>query len=170
MAGQRGRPFVVEWQESAAELERQYRQEKGVPRRTRLHALWLLRRGKRLDEVGEVLGVHYRTLQRWVAWYRAGGLAEVLRRTPGGQREGQQGWLTEGQGRQLRATVDTGVFHSAQDVAAWMEGQWGVSYSVGGIYSLFRRLGITKKVPRRQAEQADVAQQAAWKKGAWRRR
>ncbi|MBI3950575.1 MAG: helix-turn-helix domain-containing protein [Acidobacteria bacterium] len=33
--------------------------------------------GKSLGEVTEVVGVGYRTVQRWVRWYRTGGLAEV---------------------------------------------------------------------------------------------
>jgi hypothetical protein len=36
----RGRPFVVEWQESAGGLFARYHQEKNVHRRTRLQALW----------------------------------------------------------------------------------------------------------------------------------
>jgi transposase len=35
----------------------------------------LLRSGKSLEEVSELLSVGCRTLQRWMGWYRAGGLA-----------------------------------------------------------------------------------------------
>jgi transposase len=162
----RGRPLTIEWQESAAELQRQYKAEQHLARRTRLHAFWLLRQGQSLREVSALLSVAYRNLQRWVAWYRQGGLAEVLQRTPGGAR-GQGGFLTGEQLAQLRAEVDTGCFHTAQAVATWIEQQWQVVYTPAGIYSLFRRLGIRKKVPRRQSVQADEAEQATWKKRGW---
>jgi hypothetical protein len=63
----RGRPFEMEWEESAEELFEAYRQEKEVQRRTRLQALWLLRQGRSLEEGSQIVGVSYRTLQRWVA-------------------------------------------------------------------------------------------------------
>ena len=164
----RGRPLTIEWQESAAELHRQYKAEQHLARRTRLHALWLLCQGQSLREVSALLSVAYRNLQRWIAWYRQGGMAEVLQRTPGGDR-GQSGFLTVEQLDQLRAEVDTGCFHTAQEVAIWIEQKWQVVYTPDGIYSLFRRLGIRKKVPRRQSAQADEAEQTTWKKGAWGR-
>ncbi len=52
-------------------------------RRTRLQAFWHLRSGKKMQEVAELVGIAYRTLQYWVAWYRYRGLAEVLRRISG---------------------------------------------------------------------------------------
>jgi transposase len=162
----RGRPLEIEWQESAAELHRQYKAEKHLARRTRLHAFWQVREGKSLKEVSAMLGIAYRNLQRWVAWYRQGGLAEVLERTPGGG-PGKPAFLTAEQLEKLRQAVDTGSFHTAKEVAAWIEQQWEVKYTPEGIYSLFRRMGIGKKVPRRQSEQADEAEQQAWKKGAW---
>ena len=67
----RGRPFRIEWraEDTAEALQAAYRTEKRTEQRLRLHGLWLLRAGRRLEEVGAVLGVHYRTIQRWVAWY-----------------------------------------------------------------------------------------------------
>jgi transposase len=168
MKKKRGRPLEIEWQKSEAELEQRYRQEKNGQRRSRLHALWRLRRGDSMEEVSELLSVSYRSLQRWLAWYRQGGVAEVLLRTPG-HGGGLSAQLDEAQLAELRAKVDSGVFHTAQEVADWIQQRRGVDYTVGGIYSLFRRLKITKKVPRRQAEQADPRRQTAWKKGGWLR-
>jgi ATP-binding cassette subfamily B protein len=78
-----GRPLDVDWQESIEELEALYHQEKNAHRRVRLRAFLLLQSGSSLKEVSESERISYRTLKRWVAWYRAGGLAEVLHRTPG---------------------------------------------------------------------------------------
>ena len=42
--------------------------------RTRLHALWLLRRG---EGPTAVVGVGRNAVQRWLRWYREGGLDAV---------------------------------------------------------------------------------------------
>ena len=161
----RGRPLAIKWQHSEKELKDRFRQERQWRIRTRLHALWLLRKGKRMTEVSQVLDINYRTLQRWLALYGRGGLDEVVRRTVGGQRREQPGYLSAEQEEELRARADGGHFRTAQEAADWLEAQWGIRYRPGSIYSVFRRMGISKKVPRRQAEQADEGQQAAWKKG-----
>jgi len=81
----RGRPFVVAWRETDTEeaLRAAYRAERRVDVRQRLHALWLLRSGtRRMDEVAQLVGANYRTVQRWVAWYREGGLEAVRTHRP----------------------------------------------------------------------------------------
>jgi transposase len=60
----------VTWQEDEARLYELYKGEKDHQIRVRLHALWLLRQGHAMEEVATLLGVHYRTVQKWVAWYR----------------------------------------------------------------------------------------------------
>src|ERR687896_396149 len=89
----RGRPFEVAWREpdTPEALKGAYQREQDPEVRTRLHRLWLLRCGWRLGRVAEVMGTHYRSVQRWVAWYREGGLPEVRRHQMGGR--GPQPWL-----------------------------------------------------------------------------
>jgi transposase len=70
-----GQHLQLDWQKSAEELKHRYQSEQHPQRRMRLQALRLLRQGKRIAEVVEVIGVHYRTVQDWVAWYRQGALA-----------------------------------------------------------------------------------------------
>src|SRR5919199_2102186 len=77
------RPVDVVWTETAAELEQRYRAERDVERRKRLGALWRVRVGDRIPDAGRVVGVGSRTVDRWLGWYRSGGLDEVLRRGPG---------------------------------------------------------------------------------------
>ena len=75
-----GRPFRVNWhpEDTPEALRAAYRAERDTMLRMRLHALWLLRPGRRMGEVASVVDVHYRTLQKWVSWYRMGGVEEVL--------------------------------------------------------------------------------------------
>jgi transposase len=165
MAG-RGRAFVVAWNDEDTEeaLRAAYRAERGVDVRQRLHALWLLRSGeRRMDEVATLVGTTYRTVQRWVAWYRADGLDEVRRRRAGGY--GQTPRLTEEQQEQLAQEVATGRFRNAVAIRAWVAETFEVIYTEGGMYSLLERVRCGPKVPRPLHEQANLADQEAWKKG-----
>src|SRR5947209_12486145 len=108
MAGH-GRAFVVVWHEEDTEeaLQAAYRAERDVVVRQRLHALWLLRSGdRRMDEVAGLVGANYRTVQRWVAWYREGGLDAIRTHRMGGY--GQTPRLTAEQQEQVAAAVETG--------------------------------------------------------------
>src|SRR5918911_1029925 len=128
MAG-RGRPCVVAWSEEDTEeaLRAAYRAERDVDVRQRLHALWLLRSGeRRMDEVAALVGTSYRTLQRWVAWYRAGGLETVRAHRMGGY--GQTPRLTAEQQEQLVQEVETGRFRNAVAIRAWVAETFGVTY------------------------------------------
>lgn len=165
MAGY-GRPFVVVWETADTEeaLRAAYRGEREVAVRQRLHALWLLRSGeRRMAEVAGLVGTAYRTLQRWVAWYRAGGLAAVRTHRLGGY--GQPARLTAAQQEQLAQEVATGRFRNAVAVRAWVTETFGVTYTEGGMDSLLERLRCKPKVPRPLHEKANLAAQEAWKRG-----
>ena len=71
----RGRPFRIEWraEDTAEALQAAYRAERRVDQRQ-----WLLRTGRSLKEVAAVLGVHYRTVQRWVVVEMAGQVAILV--------------------------------------------------------------------------------------------
>ena len=88
------KPVAVAWGETAEELEGRYRAEREVERRKRLGALWRVRAGDRVAEAGRLAGVGGRTVERWLAWYWAGGLNDVLRRRPGHGATGQPHRLT----------------------------------------------------------------------------
>ena len=141
-----------------------YRAERDTMLRTRLHGLWLLRCGRRLGEVASVVGIHYRTVQTWVSWYRKGGVEEVLSHRMKGK--GQPGFLSEEQERELAEEVESGRFRTAGEIREWIESEYGVSYRSGSVYSLLERLGCSPKVPRGLHVKADVGAQESWKRGA----
>ena len=154
----------VEWQEDEATLKQYYLSEKDAQNRTRLQALWQLRRGRTIAEVAEMVGKHPRTVQDWVAWYRQGGLEEVLRHRHGGH-GGRQSWLTDEQEDELKAAATAGEVRCIQDGVQWAQEQHGVTYTYWGMRRVFVRLGLRKKVPRPRNPQASAEQQEAWKKG-----
>jgi transposase len=134
----------------------------------RLQALWQLREGQSVRSTARVLGVGERALQRWVAWYRAGGLAGV--RAPRRAGKGRPARLTAAQREALCAHIASGAVHTAQDAVAWVTLEFAVTYRRTGMYSLLGRLGGRPKVPRPANPKSSVAVQEAWKTGGSSRR
>jgi transposase len=155
----------VAWVESAEELYERYRQEKDVERRTRLGALWGVRHGESASHAAQQAGVGRRTLTRWLAWYRTGGLAAVLARVPGHGAPGAAGRLAAEQVQALLEHSSQGQLRTYEDARRWVLEPYGVGYSYTGMYTLLTRLGVRPKVPRPVAVTADPDQQAAWNKG-----
>jgi len=159
------RPLRIDWQEgdSAAALQQAYRAEADRHVRTRLHALWLVRRGRSVREAAMVVGVHEVSVQQWLAWYRRGGLVEVRAHRVGGH--GQPPRLTPEQEQAVRAEAARGTLHTAAEVRHWIAEQFGLSYGRFGIYSLLRRLHIHPKAPRPISTKTSPEAQAAWRRG-----
>jgi putative transposase len=162
----RGRPFRLEWraEDRVDRLQALYRAEKAGAVRTRRHGRWLLRTGRRLSEVAAVLGVHYRTVQQWAAWYRAGGVPAVTAPRAGGH--GQPARLSPEQQAALAEQVATGRFRTVGEIRDWIAAAYGVAYKVGGVYDVLERLRCRPKVPRPLHVKADPAAQERWKRGA----
>jgi transposase len=161
-----GRPLAIVWREGDTKdaLRAAYRAERDAAIRPRLQALWLLRDGtRRVSEVAAVIGVDYRTVQRWMVWYRRGGLEAVRSHRLGGP--GAAPRLTPEQQEQVAREVETGRFRTAADIRHWIEQTFGVSYSEGGMYSLLARVRCAPKVPRPLHAKAKLEDQEAWKRG-----
>lgn len=160
-----GKRVQVPWaaEDTPEALRQRYRQEEEGEVRTRLHALWLLRTDWDMEEVARTVGVHYRTVQRWVGWYRQGGIAEVCARRGGGH--GQPSWLTPEQEAAVAEEAAKGSFTTAGDVRRWVSEEFGVTYRPKGIYGLLRRVRCRPKAPRPVHAKADPQAQEAWKRG-----
>jgi transposase len=161
----RGRPFEVAWgeEDTAGALKAAYQRERDPEIRTWLQGLWLLRCGWGWGRVAEAMGIHYRSVQRWVAWYREGGLPEVKRHKMGGR--GPQPLLSAEAATQVSDAVAAGQFRTAWEIRDWIAQQYGASYTLGGVYSLLQRLKCAPKVPRPVHTKTERQGQEAWKKG-----
>jgi len=162
----------MDWQEEEAVLKQLYIGEKDAQNRAKLQALWHLRRGLTVVEVAEIVGRHSRTIQDWIAWYRQGGLVEVLRHRQGGH-GGKPSRLSAEQMAELKGVASEGKVRCIQDGVQWAQEQHGVTYTYWGMRGVFHRLDLRKKVPRPRNPQASADQQEAWKKGgsapSWRK-
>jgi transposase len=160
------RPVRIAWTETADEMYAHFTGERDGRRRQRLQALWLVRCGRPIAEAAQIAGVGQRSLERWLGWYRHGGLAQVLARVPGHGACGQPSRLTREQQQLLVAETATGAFRTYAEARVWVEEAFGVRYTDKGMYTLLARFGVHPKVPRPQAEKADPVAQATWKRGA----
>jgi transposase len=159
------KPVAVAWRETSEELRERYVGERDVEQRKRLQALWLVRQGEAPAEAGRLAGVGTRTIERWLGWYRHGGLDEVRRRVPGHGSVGPACRLNAEQQQSLVAACAAGRFRTYDEARAWVADEWGVTYRYSGLWTVLARLGVHPKVPRPRAEKADVAAQEAWKQG-----
>lgn len=160
------KPVIVSWSETAEELYSRFTAERDVRRRQRLQALWLVRRGVSIGEAARLAGAGQRSLERWLGWYRQGGLATVLDRVPGHGAAGQPSRLSPEQQQELVAQTAMGAFRTYHEARVWVEQTFGVVYSYNGMFTLLARLDVHPKVPRPQAVKADPAAHEAWKRGA----
>ncbi len=154
----------IEWQEDETTLFRLYRAEPEAELRTRWHVLWLVRQGHSARQAARLVGVHLRTLRRWLAWYRQGGIAGLRGHRIGNWR-GRTAYLTPEQEAELVAEAAKGTIPTVAVAMAWVKGHFGVSYTYWGMRSVFQRLKLKKKVPRPLAKKASLEAQEAWKKG-----
>ena len=134
-----GRKFRMKWsdKDTPEVLKAAYLSESNSTIRMRLQALWMLRRGMKIGEVAFTLDIHYRTVHRWVNWYRKGGLDEVRVRRQGG--EGRKSYLDSDEITLLKWELESGSLGSGKDVRDWVEAQCGVRYTIPGVYSLMKR-------------------------------
>jgi transposase len=160
------RRLKLDWKESEEELKTLYLKEKDAQNRMRLQGLWLLRQGRHIRDVAAAIGCHPRTVQDWIAWYRQGGLAEVLRHRHGGHTS-QRCRLSQEKIAELKQKAAEGQFRRIQDAVDWVKERYKVTYTWSGMYSLFRREGLRKKVPRPANPKASSEEQEAWKKGGF---
>jgi transposase len=154
----------IEWQDSVESLKGRYQAERNVQKRRRLHGLWLLRQGRTLAEVCELIGIHYRTMQEWVSWYRAGGIAEVVAHRHGGH-SAQARRLSAEQEAELKRKADAGEIRSIAAGVKWAQESHQVTYTYWGMRHVFGRLHLNLKVPRPRNPKASAEEQEAWKKG-----
>jgi transposase len=165
-----GRKLAIHWHETAEELLARYRAERNVHIARRLQALYLLHQGRRIPEAAGIVGVSTRSIEKWVAWYRKGGLGEVVRRQRGGLRLPARQPLNPDQLARLAGHAAQVGFSTVKEAVEWVSCELGVRLSEGQMSRLFKKLGLRRKVLRPMAEQADAGVQARWKKGGLVRR
>ena len=115
----RGRKMNIQWEHDEATLKELYMNEQDSHLRIRFQALWLLR------QAAEVLGVHLRTVQMWLCWYRQGG-------------HGRSPYVSPQQISMLCDRASREEFFAIHEAVDWVWRHLGVRYTYWGMRSLFR--------------------------------
>jgi transposase len=105
----------------------------------RLSALLWSDEGRTREEVADLLGVSSRQVGDWLRLFRNRGLDELCTL----HYRGDPGRLRPAQVEQLKQEIAQGVFHNAEQVRAWIEDQFGVTYSPTGVKDLLHRIGAS---------------------------
>ncbi len=105
----------------------------------RLSTLLWIDEGRTREEVADLLGITSRQVGDWLRIFRNQGWDELCTLHD----RGDPGRLRAAQVEQLQQEIATGVFHSAEQVRAWIEEQFGVTYSPSGMKDLLHRIGAS---------------------------
>lgn len=126
----------------------------------RLQCVLLRASGKKPKEIASLLQIDRNTVTNWINLYQEqGGEALLTLNYPGNHR-----YLTERQERKLADAIDAKMFGRLQELEAWVESKFKVSYSERGLGKLIHRLGFVKNVAGIVPAQANPMKQRAFLK------
>jgi transposase len=150
---------------SVKELERRYRQAQDPVARSQWQIVWLLARGQRSEQVGEMTGYSltwvYTVARRYNAEGEA-GIGDGRHGNPGGVRllsAEQQAELD----RALEGAAPEGGRWTAAKVAAWIAERTGRRVGIPTGWRYLRRLDWRRYRPRPRHVKADPEAQAVFK-------
>jgi transposase len=150
---------------STAELKRLMKQQRDARVLLRLQVVLRAKQGQTAPQIAADLNIGRRNLQDWVYRYNVEGLAGLKDRYQGGN----QRKLNDQQERRLMAYLDRGALaddgvRRGKDLQQWIHKQFGVLYSLSGLYDMLHRLGYSCLMPRPRHVNANPETQAAFKK------
>ena len=152
---------------TSEQLLARYKKESNSRLARRIHGVYLASNGMTCSEIIKVTGAGRRTIQKWVRRYNNMGL-EGLKDQP---RPGQPPKLPRSLEGSFCRRLESGP--SEQDgvsvlngpaIRRLLEREFGVVYSLWGVYDLLHRLGYTSLCPRPQHENTDPHAQREFKK------
>lgn len=138
-------------EEKRKELHKRIRQTKDRKMADRLRVVWLKAEGYKHHVIAHLLQMSINSVTKCLRRYLAGGLDAVCAT----KYQGKQARLTAGQQKVLKLELKTHIYNTAAQVIAWVEKQFGVSYTVRGMHTLLKRLGFTYKKNRLMPGKAD---------------
>ena len=159
----RRRPIDVHHQASAV-LERET-QEKVPWKLQRLQGLRLALEGQDgYRRIAAIVRVTTSTLNKWINWYREGGIEGLLSR-PVGAGGGKEPRFTPKEWERFREQLAKGEWRTARDAQRWLQETMGLKISRKEVYRHLGKLGARLKVGRRSHVKKDPAAPEAFKSG-----
>lgn len=137
--------------EELKEIRKRIRQAKDRKRADRLRVILLKSEGYKNHVIAHILQMSLNTVGNHIKRYQRGGLNALCATSY----QGKQPRLTPEQLRILRFELKTHIYNTAEQVIAWVEKQFGITYSLRGMHGILKRLGFTYKKSRLVPSKAD---------------
>jgi transposase len=141
------------------------RKEGNAKQRDRYRAVLLALEGHLTKTIMHMLDRSKNFVQRWAYAYRDHGIDALAPKSP----TGRPSKLTESQEKQFRQRMLDGPTHDdgvcslrGKDARRIMEREFGVHYSLPGVYDLLHRLGLSCLQPRAKHRKNDPQKMQAW--------
>ena len=157
----------VEPHHTPEELKTLYRTEMNTRLARRIHGIYLARMGRTCPEILRITGTARRTVQKWLERYNHGGIDELFDKP----RPGAPTKLPASQERQVLKRIkagpqqsDTVSVFNARAIQRIIEREYGVLYSLTGLYDWLHRMGFSYLCPRPLHEKSDPAARESFKK------
>jgi transposase len=154
--------------EDGERLTELIRQETSAKQRDRYRVVALATAGEQTPTIMGMLGRSRGFVQRWAYAYRDGGLDAIAVKP----QPGRPPMLPNDQHETFRRRVLDGPVPGpggdgvtalrGQDMQRILEEEFGVSYSLSGLYDLLHRLGLSVLVPRPRHRKSDPQAMAQW--------
>lgn len=132
--------------------------ERNKRRADRLKTILLLDEGWSYPMIAKALLLDDATCRRYLKEYQEGGLDALLE----DDYQGGSSKLSALQEDELKAHLRETVYYTAKEVAAYVEKEYGISYTTEGMVHLLHRLGFTYKKLTKIPGKADIEKQKAF--------
>jgi transposase len=147
-------------------LEQRVRAERDALQRDRCRAVLLALQGKQAPQIAGALGRSRRSVQAWVYAYRDGGI-EALRP---GKSTGRPSKLPRDREQAFAQRIKAGPTEAdggvcvlrGEDARRILEREFGVAYTLQGVYDLLERLNLSCLVPRPRHRKNDPQVMQQW--------
>lgn len=154
------------------ELQTLYRTEKNARLARRIHAVYLAAKGLSCPQIMTITGAARRTIQQWACKYNKQGIDGLKDKPRPGQptKLPRKAELRFCKRIEAAPTKKDGVsVLNGPAIRRILEREFGVLYSMQGLYDLLHRLGYSCLCPRPQHEKADPQLQEQFKKTSSKR-
>ena len=130
---------------SLLELRRNHRLTKSKRKSYRLNALILLGQGWTYQEVSNALLLDEKTLMSYIDRYREGGVSRLLE----DDYESHNGLLSKSEEQLLIQHLEETTYRRIEDIIAYIDTEFDVTFSRSGATALLHRLGFSYKKPKK---------------------
>ena len=147
------------------QLRQRCQQQRDAKQRDRYRAVLLALEGHSAPEIAQTLARSRRFVQLWVYAYRDHGLEAIVpKRQPGCPSKLPVAQEPSFKRRLLTDPTETdGVCTlRAKDIRRILQHEFGVEYSLAGVYDLLHRLGFSCLAPRPRHRKNDPAEMRQW--------